>query len=191
MKTCSAPNCPAPATKREWCRKHYLRWWRHGDPLKTYRPPNGTATQFIETALSYQADDCLIWPFARHSNGYPRININGHTTGAHRVICARAHGSAPSPKHEAAHLCGNGHLGCISPFHLQWKTRQENNDDKFVHGTHQRGETANGAKLTEAQVREIRNLKGIMKQADIAVMFGISRPTVSSIHLRKNWGWLP
>jgi hypothetical protein len=32
MKTCSEPECGSVLVARGWCRKHYLRWYRHGDP---------------------------------------------------------------------------------------------------------------------------------------------------------------
>ena len=30
---CAVDGCESPRRQREWCRKHYTRWWRHGDPL--------------------------------------------------------------------------------------------------------------------------------------------------------------
>ena len=35
MRECSIANCQRPARGRGWCSKHYMRWWNHGDPLKT------------------------------------------------------------------------------------------------------------------------------------------------------------
>ena len=26
--------CGKPAESRGWCAKHYMRWWKHGDPTK-------------------------------------------------------------------------------------------------------------------------------------------------------------
>ena len=31
--TCTIESCDKPAAGRGWCRKHYMRWYRHGDPL--------------------------------------------------------------------------------------------------------------------------------------------------------------
>jgi len=35
--TCTIDGCPNKArrSKRGWCEKHYMRWYRHGDPLAT------------------------------------------------------------------------------------------------------------------------------------------------------------
>lgn len=32
--TCTVEGCESPAWARGWCRKHYSRWYTHGDPLK-------------------------------------------------------------------------------------------------------------------------------------------------------------
>lgn len=31
--SCSIPECARPKKSRGWCRAHYLRWYRYGDPL--------------------------------------------------------------------------------------------------------------------------------------------------------------
>lgn len=31
-KFCSIENCESRSYSRGWCRKHYMRWWTHGDP---------------------------------------------------------------------------------------------------------------------------------------------------------------
>jgi len=42
--------CGAPAKCKGWCNKHYLRWWKYGDPLETrsrnhgHSRPGGHAT---------------------------------------------------------------------------------------------------------------------------------------------------
>lgn len=35
MIHCSIENCSKPVASRGWCRMHYVRWQRHGDPLKS------------------------------------------------------------------------------------------------------------------------------------------------------------
>lgn len=37
--TCSIDQCDRVTTSRGWCRGHYSRWLRHGDPLAGYRSP--------------------------------------------------------------------------------------------------------------------------------------------------------
>jgi hypothetical protein len=40
-KLCSIEDCDNPRVGRGWCRKHYRRWQRHGDPLFTPSSPFG------------------------------------------------------------------------------------------------------------------------------------------------------
>jgi hypothetical protein len=42
-------------------------------------------------------------------------------------------------------------------------------------------------KLTDEQVREIRALRGVVQQRDIAVWYGISQSVVSSVQTGKSW----
>lgn len=35
---CVVPECGSPVEARGWCQKHYLRWYKHGDPLQTATP---------------------------------------------------------------------------------------------------------------------------------------------------------
>ncbi len=30
---CAVGDCDAAVHSRGWCQRHYLRWWKHGDPL--------------------------------------------------------------------------------------------------------------------------------------------------------------
>ena len=140
----------------------------------------GDGIAWIREHVSYQGDDCLIWPFSTN-RGYGQLGINGKVRKAHRIMCEMAHGSAPSRLHEAAHSCGRGHLGCVNPKHLSWKTSSENAHDRRLHGSPEGG---NGTRtiLTDDQVREIRHLKGRLSQVKIAKKFGISRGSVEYWH---------
>jgi hypothetical protein len=99
-------------------------------------------------------------------------------------------GPPPTSKHQAAHSCGKGNLGCVSPKHLSWKTRAENEADKIEAGTSNRGERQWRAKLTADQVRAIRAREGTMTKEKIAEQFGVSPACIAAIHHRENWAWL-
>lgn len=184
---CSIPDCGNAAVKRGWCNAHYRRWLRHGDPMAG-RIPNGEAHQFLELALSYDDNDCLLWPYARCPKGYGRINLKGQSQVVSHIVCKDAHGEPPTPLHEAAHSCGNGHMGCVNKRHLSWKTPAENEADKLTHGTSTRGERHPFAKLTEEEVRLIYRDPRIHEV--IAAEYGVSAPTVSNIKCRRSWSWL-
>jgi len=151
------------------------------------------ARNFIrDVAVSYQGDDCLIWPFVRRgNNGYPILYEHGKKRGAHRFVCIGAHGEPPTPRHEAAHLCGKGHLGCVNPRHLAWKTPKENQADKIIHGVHNRGERNGNAVLTAEKVQEIRSLKTTMPRRELAKIYGVTPQTISKVTTGTGWSHIP
>lgn len=184
-RICSIYDCGKPHKTKGLCVAHYTRFLRHGDPLGG-NASHGEALAFLEnTVLSFSGDECLVWPFSRTGKGYGQIWYDSKMRAVHREVCEREHGAPPTPKHEAAHLCGKGHEGCVNRKHLAWKTRAENEADKLVHGTSNRGERHKLTKLTEAQVFEIREAQET--KAAIARRFGVSRTTINRILNRITW----
>jgi len=184
---CQVNGCDRPQKNRGWCSMHYQRWWKHGDPLAGGTPLGEPMRYFREVVLPFHGDECLIWPYARDQNGYAKLAGVGDTQYVSRLACEEANGPPPTSKHEAAHICGRGHLGCVNLGHLLWKTHKANQHDRFAHGTHTRGEQHPGSKLTERDVREIRELSKNMRQAGIARKYGVSRRAVGMILTGKNW----
>lgn len=191
-KQCTIDGCGRVHEARGWCKKHYNRWWRHGDPLKTLIPMTayGEPATFLAKAISHHGDDCLKWPYST-ARGYGRIKIYGRQRYAHRLICEAVHGAPPTPEYECAHNCGRGHEGCVNPSHLRWATSKENHADKLIHDTHQRGERHGRAKLTEADVHTIRRQLGTgQTQRSVAKDFGVHKRTISDILSGATWSWL-
>lgn len=187
---CLVDQCSDLAECRGYCKAHYARLVRHGDPLAGRRP-HFSDTQWLIDRVDYIGDDCLTWPFKMRPNGYGEIRqTDGTRMAASRYMCVLVNGGPPDPSYQAAHSCGNGHLGCVNPRHLRWATRLENEADKRIHGTLMLGEDHPASKLTESDVRQIRALQGTMTHAGIASLFGIARSTVGLIVNRKNWAWL-
>ena len=189
--TCSIPNCGKPTRARGWCNAHWTRWSRYGDPLAGQQFRDAALRYLHEVVIPHEdSENCLPWPYNKTSDGYGRIGINGKRVATHRLVCSMVHGAAPSQGHEAAHSCGNGHLGCVNPHHLSWKTRSENFADKLTHDTHNRGERNGYAKITEAQARQALMLKGAASQRKIDKLTGISASNVAHIHRGDSWSWL-
>jgi hypothetical protein len=146
---------------------------------------------FEEVVLTYEGNDCLVWPYCRNQRGYGILRHEGYTTKfVHRLACARVHGPGPTSRHQAAHSCGNGSGGCCNPNHLSWKTPEGNAQDKVLHGTANRGERQGNSKLTTEQVLEIRFLARSIPQVELSLMFGVGDNTISCIVNRKSWAWL-
>ena len=157
-KKCSVDGCDRDSLNRGYCTRHFDRYLRHGDA--TAGRDQDAARLFAEAALKYEGDDCLFWPFSGGGNGYGRIQWGDKRRYVHQLACEAANGPRPTFYHHAAHECGNGSKGCCNPRHMSWKTRKENEADKLRHGTHQFGERNCQAKLTEANVAELRELYG-------------------------------
>lgn len=141
---------------------------------------------WLDTAVAYKGDACIEWPFSKFYYGYGSVRINGRAYGAHRAVCERAVGPAPSEEHQAAHSCGN--RLCCNPKHLRWATRSENMADKLIHDTHTRGERSPQTKLTREDVIAIRADARVLRE--IAADFGVSQQHVWLIKAGRKWGWL-
>lgn len=187
-RLCSVDGCSNKHLAIGFCAKHWYRNKTYGDPLGggTFW---GEPIAFVESAITYVGDDCLKFPFSK-VKGYGKIDVDGVETYAHRYVCSKVHGPAPSEKHQAAHSCGNGHLACITPKHLYWATHTRNQADRLAHGTHNRGTRQWMCRLTEDKVREIRALEGRMKSTQAGEAFGVTPRQIRAIWQRKAWAWL-
>lgn len=188
-RICKIEGCEKHKFARGWCKAHWTRWRRHGDPLSG-GVPAGSLSGFFEEAVASHSHECIFWPFGRGAGGRGVMWQDGRQVFVHRAVCERVNGPAPTPQHHAAHLCGNGHLSCVNPRHLVWATPEENEAHKLIHGTLARGETHGMAVLSEGDARAIRTLKGVMTQTEIARKFQISKTTVGDIHRGRTWAWL-
>ena len=192
-RKCTVNNCAEVHYAFGFCASHYSRWKLHGDPNAGMLAP-GVAHRFlIDVVLAHKdGDTCVLWPYKRTPDGYAKMSsADGNSALVHRRACEARHGEPPTPLHQAAHTCGNGHKGCVNPLHLMWKTQSENMADKLIHGTHSRGEKCVNAKLKTENVLYIRRMKGVMKQRELAKMFGVSIHTIRNVQRRQDWAWLP
>ena len=134
---------------------------------------------------------CWLWLGRVDRHGYAELSVGQKRhVNVSREVCAAARGAPPTPQHEAAHSCGNGHLGCVSEDHLSWKTHLDNESDKTTHGTLRRGTDVPTNKLTEDEVRTIRAIEPYMSHGAIARYYGVDRKTITHIVNGKSWRWL-
>jgi hypothetical protein len=102
-------------------------------------------------------------------------------------MCEMVNGPPPEDWYQAAHTCGGGHLGCMHPKHLVWKTPADNHADKRIHGTLVAGSKVWNSKLTDEQVRYIRDMAGFTPQAKLAAHLGVSTTTIARIILGHSY----
>jgi hypothetical protein len=135
-------------------------------------------------------------------NGYHFVNLHKdakqHVKALHRIVCETFHGSAPSPKHHAAH--NNGIPLDNRACNLRWATPSENSRDKIAHGTMRRGDKHHArakpecmprgikhgnAKLNDAAVVAIR--ADTRPQKAIAESYGVAQSLISLVKTGKIW----
>lgn len=121
--------------------------------------------------------------------GYLRFNTfrDGVWTqlGVHAAVCAAFHGPRPEGMH-AAHL--NGVPTDNRAENLKWCTPAENEAHKRAHGTARIGSKHHAAKLTEAEVIEIRlSLAEGVTGRELSRQYGVSEQIISGIKNRKIW----
>lgn len=95
--------------------------------------------------------DCIEWVGARDRDGYGRTTFEGKRMKAHRVAFFKARGWWPPV---VRHKCDNP--PCVNEEHLLGGTNADNMRDKVERGRSAKGELQHTARLTEAQVFEIR-----------------------------------
>ena len=131
---------------------------------------------------------CWFWTAARLLNGYGVIGSGTGKTNlyAHRVALEMKLGRKLLPGMDACHSCRN--RNCVAPHHLREGTRKDNMMDKLRDGTLPRGSAVKTAKLTEEQVRAIR--EDTRKLREIAADLDMNLNTIWKIKHRHMWAWL-
>lgn len=186
---CSIEGCGNPVKCRTWCDKHYARFRKWGSPTKgkdqtgEVARPGELMEFYTDVVLRYDGDECLIWPHSRSGDGRGQMKVNGVKKTVSRMVCEHFNGPPPSETHQAAHSCGQGHVGCVAKRHLRWATPAENYRDSIGHGTAQ-------SSLTEDDVRRIKKLRGKIPQRLLALRFGVCKMSISNIHRGHTWSWV-
>lgn len=113
---------------------------------------------------------------------------NSRLLSAHRASWELHFGPIPNGLH-VLHKCDNGL--CVRPSHLELGNHAKNMRDAAKRGLMPKGPDHHAAKLTPADVREIRRLveNGVTQRA-AGERFGVSRGAVLGIVRGENWGWL-
>ena len=127
-------------------------------------------------------DECGLWTAAKLKSGYGSFEFHQKTSRAHRVSWMLAHGNMPDGLF-VCHTCDV--RACVNPAHLFLGTHSDNMKDKQRKQRAPHGEDQWQAKLTEADVIEMR--RSHLSLSKIAAIFGIAVSNVSQIRSRKRW----
>lgn len=154
--------------------------------------PN-TIERFWANVEKAGPDDCWIWKGSFWKHNYGRMKPHGsrHYRRATALSYEINIGPIPSSGPFLCHSCDNP--PCVNPRHLWPGTSLENMRDMIAKGRARRpapliGSENPNAKLTECQVREIKQMitRG-MNNKVIAAQFGVTHSAISLIRLGKKW----
>jgi NUMOD4 motif/HNH endonuclease len=99
----------------------------------------------------------------------------------HTLVLTAFAGPAPEG-HECRHLNDNS-ADNRWPENLVWGTSAQNKADMIANG----GTLRRNFKLSQAQADEIRSLRGVKTQEELARINGVSQGAISLIHQGKTW----
>jgi hypothetical protein len=186
VRLCAAPDCDRKADRGAFCNMHALRLRRHGSLHLPKKPSDGE--RFDAKVLL--GDRCWLYQPAISRGRYDNFSVwregKAVTVLAHVYAYERAHG----PLGEGLvvrHTCDNP--ACVRPDHLVAGTYADNSHDAMERDRLATGERHPLARLTEAQVREIRRLRAVggWSFSRLGARFGISKRTVQNICARRTW----
>lgn len=115
-------------------------------------------------------------------NGYGRGCWNNINEYAHRLAWIGKYGDI-TPEQKVCHKCDNS--SCINTDHLFISDQLGNIFDRDKKGRQARGIKIGSAKLTEQQVRDIRNDN--RPAYKIAPDYGVSSTNIHDIKVRRTW----
>lgn len=125
---------------------------------------------------------CYLWLRSVNKKGYGQIGVHRKIHLAHRWAWERENGKIPEGLC-VLHKCDTP--GCVNPDHLFLGTSVDNNLDRDRKGRVQHGERHVRARLTEDQVRAIREDPRTTRV--IGAEYGINCTAVSEIKRRVTW----
>ena len=120
MKVCTLADCPAVATRRGMCDRHYRRMMRTGSPT-------GSTRKSAEDRFWAKVDKsgkCWIWTGSKKECGYGRFYLEGKFLYPHRFSYELAFGGIPEGCVIDHFKCYNP--SCVNPDHLIAVSRRQN-----------------------------------------------------------------
>lgn len=154
---------------------------------KLSRPRPSHKTTLAERLAYYSAlapGGCLLWRAARNPKGYGHLKWKGVVWQAHRLAWVNTNGPIPDGL-MVCHTCDTP--ACVNPAHLFLGTNGDNMSDRQSKGRQafNRGTRNGRAKLTDAQIRDIR--RDSRSRVAIAREYGVTPSLISQICRGIRW----
>lgn len=132
-----------------------------------------------------KTDNCWLWTGSLQQSNYGQFWTGDYQTTAHRFSWEIHNGNIPKG-YDICHVCDV--KICVNPEHLFLGTRLDNMKDCINKGRTAKGEKHGKSKLTNNQVKQIRQLaiSGLSQRA-IASQFSVSQPEIGCIIRNEIW----
>ena len=125
---------------------------------------------------------CVIWEGVILKTGYGRTWYNGRSTTAHRAEYEKHHGPIPDGL-VVRHACDNP--ACFNIEHLSLGTHSDNMRDMRERGRSAVGVRQHLAKLTDSDIRFVR--ESTLSSRAMAKQLGVGKSTITDIRSGKTW----
>lgn len=138
------------------------------------------------STLSYVLPGKVLRP-GPAGKGYLKVTLHRdgpHYRYVHRLVLEAFVGLCPDGM-EGCHNLGDRKDNRLS--NLRYDTPTENQRDRTAHGKDQLGERNTQAKLTAAEVRQIRGLATVASCGSLAERFGVRASHIARIVRRERW----
>jgi hypothetical protein len=131
-RRCAVEDCTAPYHCQGYCRIHYVRWKKYGDPhwitpRNTYMRPSASTRFWRHVDISGGPDACWPWTASTSHRGYGQFHFEGKNIGSHCFAYWELVGPIPEGT-ELDHVKARGCIGpsCCNPAHMEPVTHREN-----------------------------------------------------------------
>lgn len=194
---CSLADCDEPHAAKGYCRKHYSRWMKYGDPeafggrrVEQGETVKEKLTNKFLRGIKVCESGCWTCTTATPTKrGYLRMSVKHggtyHKAKAHRFSYNHFVGSIPAGK-VICHTCDNP--SCCNPSHLFVGTQSDNMQDMVRKERGLVGEKNGNTRFTEADIVSIyAEVDAGVSRADIARKLGVTAVTISHIATGRNW----
>ena len=161
------------------------------------RARRGEARAWLDVYVAnfHTAEDinaCVIWPFSTNGgNGgrYPQIRIDGQTIRVTRYVFERVSGIPLAEGELIRHACDTPR--CVNPWHFEIGDHAANMTDMVERQRSASGERNGSARLTAADVRDIRQRAADgLRYGDVSAIargYGVTPKAISLILINEVW----
>ena len=191
QRQCSVEGCQRIHYGLGYCKLHYRRIRETGtvgeignSRCKFSLENPDKIMEFISENCKISVCGCWEWQGRKNPDGYGYMTVDKSSKGVHRVVGMMKKDFKKGLS--VLHHCDN--RACANPEHLFVGTQKDNVKDMIRKERNTRGEAMRYSKLTDNDVRKIKDLlKDCVKQPIIAGIFKVDRSIISRINTGESW----